>query len=54
MADAKPSDLPTRAASAIAMVAVAGAALWSGGWFWTLFVVAIAAGVLWEWWGLVR
>ena len=53
MADAKKSDLPVRAASALGMVAVAGAALWLGGWFWTAFVVAIAAGVLWEWWGLV-
>lgn len=53
MADGKKSDLPTRAASAVAMVAVAGAALWLGGWFWTAFVIAIAAGVLWEMWGLV-
>ena len=49
----KKSDLPTRAASAAAMIAVAGGALWLGGWFWTAFVVAVAAGVLWEWWGLV-
>ncbi len=54
MVDAKKSDLPVRAASALGMVAVAGAALWLGGWFWALFVAAIAAGVLWEWWGLVR
>ena len=54
MADAKKSDLPVRAASALGMVAVAGTALWLGGWFWTLFVAAIAVGVLWEWWGLVR
>ena len=53
MADVKKSDLPVRAASAVAMVAVAGAALWLGGWYWTVFVAAIAAGVLWEWWGLV-
>ena len=53
MADAKKSDLPVRAASALGMIAVAGAALWLGGWYWTVFVVAIAAGVLWEWWGLV-
>ena len=49
----KKSDLPTRAASAAAMIAVAGGALWLGGWFWTAFVVVVAAGVLWEWWGLV-
>ena len=53
MAGAKKSDLPVRAVSAVAMVAVAGATLWLGGWFWTAFVVAIALGVLWEWWGLI-
>ena len=53
MADGKKSDLPVRAASAVAMIAVAGGALWLGGWFWTAFVIAVAAGVLWEWWGLV-
>ena len=35
------------------MIVIAGAALWLGGWFWTAFVVAVALGVLWEWWGLV-
>ena len=54
MADVKRSDLPVRAASAAAMVAIAGCALWLGGWFWTVFVAAVAAGVLWEWRGLVR
>ena len=53
MADDKKSDLPVRAVSAVGMVAVAGLAMWLGGWFWTAFVIAIAAGVLWEWWGLV-
>ncbi len=50
----KKSDLPTRAASAFVMLLVAGTALWLGGWLWTAFVLAIALGVLWEWWGLVR
>jgi phosphatidate cytidylyltransferase len=54
MADGKKSDLPVRAASAVVMVVVAGTALWLGGWLWALFVGAIAAGVLWEWRGLVR
>lgn len=54
MADAKNSDLPVRAASAVGMVAVAGSAMWLGGWFWTLFVAAIGLGILWEWLGLVR
>lgn len=43
------SDLPVRLASAIAMLAVAGAALWLGGWWWIGFVALIACGVLWEW-----
>jgi phosphatidate cytidylyltransferase len=47
------SDLGVRVLSAIAMVAVAGTALWMGGWFWILFVAAVGLGVLWEWWGLV-
>ena len=50
----KKSDLPVRAASAVVMIAVAGTALWLGGWVWTAFVVAVALGVLWEWWGLSR
>ena len=45
----KKSDLGVRVLSAIVMVAVAGMALWLGGWAWTLFVVAVGLGVLWEW-----
>ena len=37
------SDLGTRALTALAMVAVAGVALWLGGWFWAVFVGLIAA-----------
>ena len=48
------SDLGVRVVSAVVMVAVAGTALWLGGWIWTAFVGAIAVGVLWEWWGLAR
>lgn len=48
------SDLGVRTLSAIVMVAVAGTALWLGGWVFTAFVVAVGLGVLWEWWGLVR
>ncbi len=51
---AKKSDLGTRTLSAIAMLAVAGGALWLGGWVWLVFVVAVALGVLWEWCGLVQ
>lgn len=51
---AKQSDLGVRAASAVVMLAVAGTALWLGGWVWTLFVALVALGVLWEWTRLVR
>lgn len=51
---AKKSDLPVRAASAVVMVAVAGAALWLGGVIWVLFVITVAMGLYWEWLGLVR
>lgn len=50
----KKSDLGVRVLSAIVMVAVAGTALWLGGWAWAIFVLAVGLGVLWEWWGLVR
>ena len=42
VAQPKKSDLGVRAISAIVMVAVAGTALWLGGWIWTVFVAAIA------------
>lgn len=51
---ARKSDLPVRALSAVVMVAVAGGALWLGGWAWTVFVALVALGVLAEWIGLVR
>jgi len=53
-APAKKSDLKVRVGSALVMVSVAGGALWLGGWFWTAFVSAVALGVIWEWWNLVR
>lgn len=59
MADANPqapkkSDLGVRLASAVVMVMVAGLAVWLGGTVWLAFVGAVAAGVLWEWRGLVK
>lgn len=42
-------ELAVRAASAIVMLALAGGALWLGGWWWNGFVAALACGVLWEW-----
>ena len=48
------SDLPTRLASAVIMVLVAGSALWVGGYVWIGFVILIAGLVLWEWNRLVR
>ncbi len=52
-APAKTSDLGVRTISAVVMLAVAGAALWLGGWFWGGFVLLVAVGVLWEWQRLV-
>jgi len=54
VASAPKSDLKVRTASAIVMVALAGGALWAGGWVWLAFVLAVALGVLWEWEGLAR
>ena len=42
-------DLGVRTASALVMLAVAGAALWLGGWAWVAFAAAVALGVLHEW-----
>ena len=50
----KKSDLGVRFMSAIVMIAIAGGALWAGGWIFTAFVGLIAIGLLWEWWGLVK
>lgn len=47
------ADLGLRVLTALVMVAVAGVALWLGGWFWIGFVVLLAGLVLWEWNGLV-
>lgn len=46
---ARKSELGLRTISAVVMLAVAGTALWLGGWAWTAFVVFVALGVLWEW-----
>ncbi len=58
MADAeqpkgKNADLPVRIASALVMVMVAGGAVWAGGLVFSLFLLVLAGGLLWEWWGLV-
>ena len=50
---AKKSDLGVRTASAIVMVALAGTALWLGGWVFVAFAVLIGIGVYFEWCGLV-
>ena len=47
------SDLGIRVLSAVVMVAVAGTALWLGGWVFAIFVTIVAIGVFWEWWDLV-
>lgn len=51
---ARKSDLGPRTASALVMGAVAGTALWLGGYVWIGFVALIALGVLWEWNRLVH
>lgn len=48
------SDLGVRTLSAVVMLAVAGAALWLGGYLWVVFVALVAALVLFEWRRLVR
>jgi phosphatidate cytidylyltransferase len=45
----KPSDLKVRALSAIVMVAVAGGAVWRGGWWWNALILASAPILFWEW-----
>ncbi len=42
------SDLPKRAASAAVMLAIAGSALWTGGYWFDAFVIAIALACLFE------
>lgn len=49
----KKSDLPVRTASAVVMLAVAGFALWRGGWVFGAFVVAVGSVGLWEYWCIV-
>lgn len=50
----KNADLPVRIASAIVMVAIAGAALWLGGGVWYVFVTVVAGICLFELVRLVR
>lgn len=53
MTKTSPKDLKVRTLSSIVMLALAGGALWAGGWVFTALVVAVALGLLWEWWGLI-
>jgi phosphatidate cytidylyltransferase len=53
MSKDSPKDLKVRTMSAAVMIVVAGSALWAGGWVFTVFVAMVAAGLLWEWWGLI-
>jgi phosphatidate cytidylyltransferase len=52
MADAKGSDLLTRVASGLVMIAVAVACLLAGGWFFRLLAAVAAAAMLFEWAGI--
>ncbi|MFN3944480.1 MAG: phosphatidate cytidylyltransferase [Allosphingosinicella sp.] len=48
------SDLPTRFAAGVAMIAVASLAIWMGGWPFRLLLLAGAAVMLFEWAGMHR
>lgn len=50
----KKSDLGVRTASAVAMVAIAGVAVWGGGWYFDTFVLVLAILVFSEWRSLTR
>lgn len=50
----KKSDLGVRVLSAIVMVAVAGTALWLGGWVLDCFIVLVALAAVWEFSRLVQ
>ncbi len=50
----KSSDLKIRLISAAIMALVAGFALWVGSWLFTIFVILIAAAIIFEWYGLVE
>ncbi len=47
-APAKKSDLGVRVASAVVMLAIAGTALWLGGWWLKSFIVAVALAACFE------
>ncbi len=47
--EAKKSDLGVRAASAVVMLAVFVAAVWLGGWVWSIFALLVGLIVLGEW-----
>lgn len=48
------SDLRVRLASAAVMILIAGSALYLGGRIFAAFTILMCAGLLWEYWGLVR
>jgi phosphatidate cytidylyltransferase len=48
------NDFAMRLVSALVLAAVAGGALWFGGWVWIGFVVLVAGLILWEWNRLVN
>lgn len=49
-----PRDLATRLASGLALAVVAILLTWAGVWPFTIFVLAVALLVVWEWGGIVR
>ena len=51
---ARNADLGVRSLSAIVMLAIAGGALWLGGWWWNALAALIGLGVIREWVSLVH
>lgn len=45
-------ELSRRVVSAVILATIAIAALWIGGWIFTIFVIVLAATGLWEWTGI--
>src|SRR4051794_38717347 len=43
------SDLATRFAAGVVMIAIAGVAIWTGGWLFRVLLLAAAAAMMVEW-----
>lgn len=54
LARPEPSELKLRVLSAAAILPLAVAAIWLGGWYFAVFVFLLGAAMGWEWSGLCR